>query len=181
MAGSRLLLTGALLGLAILPCGCKEKQGPAAETVQRETPEDEILRVGTRWQATEEARGFQSPPSEVSVFDTRIQSVLVFERGKKSVVEGLTASENFELRDGTRVRCEGKVEVHSRVIYGRRHGEAAIQLERPGVRIPRRCSGGVPPDAALTVPRSVARFVLRDDQLVAVEPPLEKRVYLPIP
>ncbi|MCA9633710.1 MAG: hypothetical protein KC766_38930 [Myxococcales bacterium] len=168
-------------GLVLLPCGCKKKQGPETETVRAETPEDEILRVGKRWQATEEARGFQSPPSPISVFDTRVQSVVVFSRGEKTVVEGLSASEDFELRDGSRVHCEGKLEVHSRVVYGRRQGEAAIQLERPRVRIPRRCSGGVPPDASLSLPRNVARFVLRDDQLVAVEPPLEKRVYLPIP
>ncbi len=179
-ASGRLLRLG-LCALLILPYGCKKQQGPPPSEVLAETPEDEILRVGTRWQATDEARGFQSPPSPISVFDTRVQSVLVFERGQKSIVESLTASEDFELRDGSRVHCEGSVELHTRVLYGRRQGEAAIQLERPRVRIPRRCSGGTPPDAALSVPRSVARFVLREDQLIAVEPPLEKRVYLPIP
>ncbi|MEZ4374640.1 MAG: hypothetical protein R3B07_27740 [Polyangiaceae bacterium] len=167
--------------LALLPCGCKKKQCQEAQTVRAETAEDEILRVGARWQATQEARGFESPPSNVSVFNTRVQSVLVFKAGEQAVVEGLSATEDFELRDGTRIHCEGQLEVHARVFYGRRGGEAAIQLERPRVRIPRRCSGGAPPDAALSLPRSVARFVLRDDQLIAVEPPLEKRVYLPIP
>ncbi|MCA9648113.1 MAG: hypothetical protein KC492_45785 [Myxococcales bacterium] len=170
-----------LCGLVALPCGCKRQQGPSTQEVRAETPEDEILRVGARWQATQEARGFDSPPSQISVFDTRVQSVLVFKAGEKALLEGLTATEDFELRDGTRVHCEGKIEVHTRVRYGRRQGEAAIQLERPRVRIPRRCSGGSPPEASLTLPRSVARFVMRDDQLIAVEPPLEKRVYLPIP
>lgn len=169
------LLTGALLG------GCKRQTTPEPEAVRAETPADEIMRVGLRWRATEEAKGFNSPPSQIGVFDTRIQSELRFEPGVKYAVESLKAIEDYDMRDGSRVHCEAAAEVKSRLRFGRVGGEAVVQIERPPVRLSRRCSGAGAPPGASDLGRNVARFVLRGDQLVAIEPPLEKRVYLPLP
>ncbi len=173
------LLSGALLSGALLS-GCKRQAAAEPGVVRAETPADEIMRVGLRWRATEEAKGFNSPPAPISVFDTRVESELRFEPGVKYAVESLKAVENYELRDGSRVNCEAAAQVRSRLRFGRIAGEAVVQVERPAVRLNRRCGGAAAPATAGLAP-SVARFVLRGDQLVAIEPPLEKRVYLPLP
>lgn len=171
----------ALLALVIVvAAGCRGEQQTEAEVVQKETPEDEILRIGRVWQSVSEAKGLRSAPDPVSVFEVRTQSTVTFSKGQPQAEEKIVVAERFEMRSGAKYVCQSDGSVRNRVEFGRYHGEAAVELRRPGLMLERRCD---PPDFReldLEIPAGGARFVLRSDQLVAFAPPLEKRVYLPI-
>jgi hypothetical protein len=94
--------------------------------------------------------------------------------------EQLTIDETLQLRVGGVVRCTTTIEHQLRVRYGRRQGEAAVEIVRPAIHTPRSCAAGAPPEPMLDEPERRALFVLRADTLVAVEPVLEKRKYLPM-
>lgn len=170
------LLVGSLLA-GPLACGPREAAPPPR--VVQETPADEILRIGERWVANTKQRGLLSPPSPVSVFAVLEESRLTLTRDQAR--EELVVEEQFELRDGGTVLCVTRSERTVGLKWGRREGEAAIELRRPALSTPRQCEGGRPPEPLLERPAGAARYVLRSDSLVAVEPPLEDRVYIPLP
>lgn len=173
--GRAWLLLGALLAAA-----CGGEQQKVAEPVPVATPEDQILRVATMWEARGRGKGLRSPPSEISVFEIETTSFVTFERGKQTAREELTVAERFEMRDGQRFRCEATGKLTLRVNWGERSGEPAVQLTRPPTTLRRRCRPGGYPEPEVDVPHGASRFVLRGDQLVAFAPPLEKRVFWPV-
>ena len=167
------------LGL-LFAVGCGGEQQTQPDVVQKETPEDEILRIGRVWQSVSEAKGLRSAPDPVSVFEVRTQSTVAFTKGQPQAEEKIVVAERFEMRSGKKYVCQSEGSMRNRAEFGRFHGEAAVELRRPGLMLERRCD---PPDFReldLEIPAGGARFVLRSDQLVAFAPPLEKRVYLPI-
>lgn len=170
-----LILGGATVALS----ACRKEEPPPLAPVVRETPADEIRRIGVVWQSVSERKGIQSPPSKISTFQHRLSSMLRLEPGQH-IVEKLIVDEALQLRDGGKFVCRAEGQVNVRIVYGRRSGEAMVQLERPPVRLERACDPPSFPDPQVEIPGGVARFVLRGDRLIAVEPPLEKREYLPI-
>jgi hypothetical protein len=138
------------------------------------------LRVAKVWQATAHDKSLRSPPSPVSVAEVGTQSTVHFSPDGKRATESLLVSERFEMHDGSEFQCETRGKLELGVSWGRRRGEAAVELARPAVMLARRCTPAGFDDAALEPAAGPARFVKRDDRLVAVEPPLEKRVYLPL-
>jgi hypothetical protein len=107
---------------------------------------------------------------------TRIELV----KGEQNARQTSSYLERFVMRDGEETHCETTVEGSVEVRYGRRQGEAALEIGWPGVSTPRRCQrpdDRIPP---LEEGAERSRFVLRSDQLVGVEPALEKRSFLPI-
>jgi hypothetical protein len=96
-----------------------------------------------------------------------------------SAREELTIQEHVQLRAGGAVDCQTTLTHALGVRYGRRQGEAAVELLRPPLHGARVCSLGTHPEPVLKQPEHRALFVLRADALVAVEPPLEKLKYLP--
>jgi hypothetical protein len=150
---------------------------PAAPVA--EGPEDGILRIAATWEARHAEKGLRSPPSPIASFDRQLLSRVALVRGASDATEEFTYAERFVLRDGTSVSCAGSAELQISVAYGRKAGEAALELTWPALRQPRACEpshGGIPD---LERPAGRARFVLRSDQLVGIEPALEKRTFLP--
>ena len=159
---------------------CGGAPPPPATAAVAEGPEDAILRIATAWEARHAEKGLRSPPSPIASFDRQFVSRITLVRGASSAPEALSVSERFVLRDGTNVACGETAELSVNVAYGRKAGEPALELSWPALAQPRACEpahGGIPD---LERPAGRARFVLRSDQLVGVEPALEKRTFLPV-
>ena len=175
-AGALVIIGSMLLGASA--CGGAPPPRPAPAVA--EGPEDAILRVATAWEARHAEKGLRSPPSPIASFDRQLVSRITLVQGASSAPETLSVSERFVLRDGTNVSCGGNAELSVSVGYGRKAGEPALELSWPALVQPRACepAHGAIPD--LERPAGRARFVLRSDQLVGVEPALEKRTFLPV-
>lgn len=165
----------ALLAAASL-LGCAGNKREVEAPVRQETPADEIRRVSNEWVYTAPTQGLLSPPSPISVFHTITRSVVTF-RGEEAHEE-LTIWEDLELRSGGTVRCANKFSHPLKVRWGRKNGEPAVEISRPALEGKRTCDG-IHPEANFAEPARVARFVLRSDRLVAVEPATDGRTYLP--
>jgi hypothetical protein len=176
----RILDSGPMAVLA-LACGSACAGAPATPHTApvTEGPEDAILRIASSWEARHSDKGLRSSPSTIASFDRQLTSRVVLVPGTSTATEALAFSERFVLRDGAVVQCAGSVELQLTVSYGRKAGDAALELAWPALVHARSCE---PPHTAipkLERPAGRARFVLRSDQLVGVEPALEKRTFLP--
>ncbi|HEU4581675.1 MAG TPA: hypothetical protein VFS67_25640 [Polyangiaceae bacterium] len=166
------------LGLGLTACSGAAGPPPGAPAV--EGPEDAILRIGSFWEARYSDKGLRSSPSPIASFDRALVSRLELAKGQTMATETSSFEERFILRDAREVHCVERFDGPVSVKYGLRQGEAALELEWPAVQRPRECDVAGAPIPALDRPAGRARFVLRSDQLVAVEPPLEKRIFLPV-
>jgi hypothetical protein len=138
------------------------------------------LRIGRVWEVRDTQKGFRDPPSPIALFDVAIHDTLTLTPGKPTGTEELHFDEALKMRDGSSGRCQADATVTVAVRYGRRGGDAAVQIDRPSLRAQRRCQ---PPGIAEPVLESgpvSARFVLRGDQLVAFQPAAEKRRFIPV-
>lgn len=164
----------ALAALALAGCGGQKQESEAP--VMMLSASDEILLVGKQWKSALPEKGLLSPPSPISVFETRRVSTLqIAADGAK---EELVIEEQITLRAGGVITCRTVFEHDLSLRYGRKQGQAAVELVRPALSAARSCNAPHP-DGALSEPTRRALFVLRADNLVAVEPPLEKRKYIP--
>ncbi|HEX3597530.1 MAG TPA: hypothetical protein VHU80_20620 [Polyangiaceae bacterium] len=164
--------------LLLTACGGAETE--ARVPVAHERPEDEILRIGKSWESSTQNKGFRSPPSPISMFTETSTSVLTLTPGAVTAVESLTYEGSFEVRGAT-YRCQARADVRVAVVYGRHADEAAVEVRRPAVEIPRTCDAPGFPEPILELDAKAARFALRGDRLVPFAPPTEKRSYLPAP
>jgi hypothetical protein len=158
--------------------GCGGSEPDAQVPVARETPEDEILRLGTVWESRFEDRGFRTG-SAISVFTTRTVSRLSVTAGSRAGTEVLTTDESFKMTDGTAVHCQARAEARIAVGWGRVGEDAALQVERPALRLTRSCGGVNFPEPVLDLPAFAARFALRGDRLMPISPKTETREYIP--
>lgn len=159
-------------------CGGTPPPPPAPPVAQG--PDDAILTIASRWEARHVDKGLRSKPSPIASFERTIVQRLELRKGAEESVLSSLYDERFALRDGTEVRCGTQIGIPLQVSYGRRQGEAALELGWGPLELQRACD---PPDSRippLTEPAGRSRFVLRSDQLVGVEPPLEKRSFLPV-
>lgn len=170
--------TAVAVALATL-AACGNKPPPPNTPVQRETAEDSVLRVGHVWRSLTADKGLRSPPSKISVFESKTTSTVRFEPGKTQIEEELLVEERFELRNGESFECVARGTLRDSVRFGRFHDEAAVQISRPPTTLPRRCKPPGFDEPELAIEGGAARFALRGDQLVAFAPPLDKRVYIP--
>lgn len=177
MTGRSLAATCALLCAPGLVLGCGGKGNAPPPVVAKETAEAEVLRISRAWTSTQVEKSLLSPPSIVSVRAQTRTSRL--ELAAKEGTEHLVIAEQFELRTGGRIECETVFDHPVQVRWGRKSGEAAVEVTRPALQARRTCNGTAPEDV-LSEPVRTALFVLGADQLVAVEPPLEERIYRPV-
>ena len=147
--------------------------------VAQERPDDEILRIGKTWESALDDKGFRTPPSPITMFSERVTSTLAFTPGSKTAVETLTFAGSFKVHDAT-YECHARAQVTVAVAYGRHADEAAVEVRRPPVQIPRECNMPGFPEPMLDLRETAARFALRGDRLVPIAPATEKRAYLPI-
>jgi hypothetical protein len=165
-----------VLTLGLNAVGCGGGKQPDAPPIEQQTSADEILRIGTIWTATLPDQGILSPPSAISVYKNVRSSQITL--SKERATELLVIEENLQLRSGAEIKCSTAFEHSLGLRFGRRQGEPAVELVRPALSGRRECSG-VHPEGSFEEPARRALFVLRSDQLVPVEPPLEKRNYIP--
>lgn len=171
-------MRASLLTLALLLIACSGAPSAPPPRPLVETPRESILRIGRVWEAREETTGFRTRPSPVASFRTQSVSRLTLEPRPER--EQRTIIEHFTLHDGRQASCEGSLEREVDVAYGHKGGEPALELTWASARLERRCDTPGLPLPELELPEGVARFVLRADQLVASEPPGEKRAFIPL-
>jgi len=170
----------AALLIASSLASCGGGPPPEAPVVQSVGPEDEILAVSSEWESSQGDKGLKSEPSKVSVFESRQLSHVSFQRGSATAQEHLIVEENFRMRDGQTFVCRVELKTPLSVRFARRGPDPAVELTRPAANLLRQCDHPGFPEPTLVIPGAAARFVLRNEQLVAYEPPLEKRVFLPV-
>ena len=162
----------------MLATGCAKPPPAGPPKPKHETAEEEILRVGLRWQSLQEERGFLPAPNPIETFERTISSHLTFVRGSESAEERVAVKERLTLRNGDRLECEASGGVRTSLRYGRHKGQAALQLTRPPAVLTRNCNGTAP-EVAIEMPGGASRLELRSDQLVTYEPLGDQRIYLP--
>jgi hypothetical protein len=163
-----------VVALSTASCGGGQEKPPPA--IEKETAAGEIIRIGTVWTNATPEKGILSPPSKVSLFRNLRRSELRI--SENAIVETLTLEEEFQLRDGPVIKCSTHFEHQVGHRWGRKNGEAAVEITRPALNAPRSCDG-VHPDGPIAEPARTALFVLRSDSLVAIEPLVDKRTYTP--
>jgi hypothetical protein len=172
MRPERLAVLGAL---CLVACGGEQKTAPPV--VSRESAQEEVFRIAQAWTSTQVDKALLSPPSPISMRASTRTSRL--DLGATEGREQLTVDEEFELRQGGQVRCRTRFEHEVGLRWGRKSGEAAVEVTRPAISAARSCDGSSPEPVLNEGVRS-ALFVLNADQLVAVDPPLDERIYRPI-
>ncbi len=172
-----LTLASALAVVALTSCGGGESEARAP--IAQETPADEVLRIGKTWTATSDQRGLLSPPSAISMGEVHEQSTV--ERAPTTAREVLVIEEDLRLRNGAHLLCKTTVQRELGLRWGRRDGQAAAELSRPALSTRRVCDNPGHPEPMLERPAGATRFVLRSDNLVAVEPATDGRVYIAAP
>ena len=148
--------------------------------VRHETPAEAIHRIGELWESKSISKGLRSEPSKLAMFETRMVSRIRVVPGRDWSVDALEVAEVFEMRSGLRYECRAKGDVTVKLVFGRRHGEPAVEMRRPATRLARVCNPPDYPEPEVELPEVVGRFKLSGDQLIGYDPPLEKRVYLPV-
>jgi hypothetical protein len=94
------------------------------------------------------------------------------------IVETLTIDEEAQLRTGPTIRCSTEFTHDLGHRWGRKQGQAAVELVRPALHGQRHCD--LPhPEGPISEPARRALFVLRSDNLVAIEPVVDQRTYIP--
>jgi hypothetical protein len=171
---ARLALAAAFL---VLSCSAADQAPPSAPA--REGPEEAILRIGKVWQASEDEKGFRSKPSPIATFENQVRTRLTLVSGARRAEERIEYEERFTLQDGRSAHCTAAQTTTIEVAYGIKAGEPGVELAWPSARIARKCDAPGFPLPALERQAGRSRFVLRSDQLVAVDPPTEKRAFIP--
>ncbi len=169
---SRFIVLGGALALA-----CGGGGGPSETPVRKESPADEVGRIGHEWKATTADQKLMSPPSPLSMQRSQRESTLTLTA--QSVREDFVVSEELELRTGQHVHCQTTFSHALKARWGRKNGEAAVELIRPQLQATRNCDGPHP-EPVLAEPARRALLVLRSDVLQVVEPATDKRQYLPV-
>lgn len=168
----------AVATFATAGCGGRDRGGEAP--VRKLTAEGEVLRLGHVWQALEEERGIRGAPEKIARFEIKRRSTLTFTDGQPKGEELLEVKEVFELRNGAVFECATQATLPLRVRFGRRHGQPAVEVQRPTRSIPRNCRPDGFPNPELVLGGGSSRYRLQDEQLVGFAPLSEKRVYMPI-
>jgi len=171
-----LKLSFLLLLAFVSTSACGRGPQTAPPPIQQETSADEILRISTTWLTSLPEKGILAPPSKISLFDNLKQSEITL--GPQSASERFVLHERLELRNGSKITCRTEFNHTLQYRWGRRQGEAALQLVRPQMSGPRSCDAPHP-DGDFYQASQGALLVLRSDSLVAVEPLVDKRVYIP--
>lgn len=164
----------ALGALSSTACGGSQKEPPPP--IEKESAAQEVLRIGDVWTSIQPEKGILSPPSKISLFRTHRKSELRISENR--VVETLTIEEEAQVRDGPMIRCSTQFNHALGHRWGRQQGQAALELVRPALVGDRHCD--LPhPEGPISEPARRALFVLRSDNLVAVEPVVDQRTYIP--
>ncbi len=158
--------------------GCQKEEPVARAPLLHLSAREEILQVSAVWAAEISDRRLLDAPSPLAAVIT--ESTLRLDLSDpKAAHQDLLVKKRLEYRDGSRINCEATPHFTAQVRFGRRRGEPALELRRPVSPVSWRCDAPLPAELDPTVGAEAARFVLRQDQLVAVEPASDRRRFLP--
>lgn len=164
---------------ALLVAGCGGAEPPPPAPVPHVTPREQITQLSRHWLATDETRLLLAPPSPISVQVTRSQSRIDL-GGPSGPNEELILERRFDMSDGSVTLCRLSLRAPLTATYAWRKGEPSVALHRQELAAPWQCAPTVPPGLPDQIAASVVLLVLRDDQLAVVEPPADRRQYLPV-
>ena len=164
----------------ITSLGCGSPPAVDQPVVQRQSPEKDILAIGTTWEARSEDNGLKSEPSKISVFTVRELSTLELVPDKQVIREGFLREETFRMRDGRSFNCRSEGILEVQVRYFLKGDEPAVEVTRPDVELARHCDQPGFPEPVIQLSSTPSSFLLRDERLVGFAPPLEKRSYVPV-
>lgn len=164
-----------------LAAGCTPPPKPPPAPVQLQSPRDEILHVGHVWENDERDRGFRSAPSVIASFTSRTVTRLELPEEGNKAVEHVHVVEDLGLRSGQRFHCEASGQRPVTIAFATRRqtGEAAMELAEPALILGRVCTPGGFPEPTLTLRERKTRFALGADRLVAYEPAVDRREFIP--
>ncbi len=168
---------GFLLVLALV--GCRPRDRDAEAPPARLSAEQEVLAIAPVWQALEEEHGARGPNQKISVFDLKQRTTLTLREGQRTAEEKIEVKERFEMKNGAVYECRARGLAKVQVRFGRKAGEAALEVQRPSMLLPRTCAPSDFPERELQLSGGTSRFLLQDERLVGFAPPSERRVFLP--
>jgi hypothetical protein len=169
------LRAAALVGMVL---GCAETASVPPSKPLQERPEEAIISVSRKWEARYSERGLRPSDSPIASYDRQFFSRIELVRQAVSISETLRFTELYVMRSGGQVHCAGQLEFDNAVTFGRKDGEAALELSWPDLEIPRLCDSE---EVSEKFVRSAGKavFALRSDQLVPIAPATERRTFLP--
>jgi hypothetical protein len=167
------------LAAALLAIACGSPPPPQAVHSQVESPEDEIIAISNSWEARTSDSGLRSEPDKISVFTSEELRTLRFTTGSHTASQSLLRDETFHMRDGRKFSCRSEGTVDVPVRFFSKSGESAVEITYPAVEFARQCDSPGFPEPTFKFEGPHASFVLRDENLVGFDPPLEKRSYAP--
>jgi xanthine/CO dehydrogenase XdhC/CoxF family maturation factor len=163
-----------------LALGCGGEAPVAVTPVRQQTPEEEILSIATTWEARYRDNGLRSEPSKISVFSQSGLSALELTQGQPIARETVLLEETFRTRDGRQFACRAEGVLQVQVRYFRKGDEPAVEVTRPETELDRHCDQPGFPEPTVGVGLPKSSFLLRGENLMGFDPPLEKRSYIPV-
>lgn len=148
--------------------------------IVQEGPDEAIVSIGRRWEAQLSENGTRSRPSAIASFERQSNTLVTLTAGQTRVPMSQQFYESFVMVTGEKLQCNTQAEFEAQAAFGLKNGETVLQLSWSAASISRVCLPEDPRIPALARKAGSARFALRSDRLVAIEPALEKREFIPV-
>ena len=158
---------------------CRKKEAPPPPPPQKLGPEERIMQVGKAWREMSQTEGYVN---EVDVAFIRVndQLTLHIKPSSRTALVDVDRTELIRTPDGHEYHCKVEGAVRAAVRYEWRMEEASVSVRMPSANLPRACRERGFARPFKQIPDLVATYVLRGDQLVAVEPITLRSVLLPV-
>jgi hypothetical protein len=170
----------AALAVVVVALGCGPGEPVKRPVVPREDPEKHLLRIGKIWQERSLDEGFlENDPQGMAFFRIETLTKVTFSPGGKAE-ETIARTEYFKTKSGAEFHCEAKGVVPAVVTFSRTPEEIRVSIENGEASLPRTCREPGFPVGGKQIPRGRTVFALREERLVAVDPPRSRAVLLPM-
>jgi len=165
--------------VAVGGLSCRKKEAPPPPPPAKLGPEERITQVGKAWREMMQSEGYVNQP-DVAFIRVNDQFTLVIKPGSRTALVDVDRTELIRSPDGREFHCKVEGAVRAAVSYAWRMEEASISVHMPTANLPRACRESGFSRPFKEVPGISATYVLRGDQLVAVEPITLRSVLLPV-
>lgn len=125
--------------------------------------------VGKNWREMHLAQAY-TPTPDVAFIKTEDSFTLHLQAGSPTATVALDRKELIRTPQGREFHCNARGAIQAAVEYAWRLDEPELKLTMPGGELPRTCEEpGFPHRTKVVLPLN-ATYVLRGDQLIAIEP-----------
>ncbi|MBI5531104.1 MAG: hypothetical protein HY898_00210 [Deltaproteobacteria bacterium] len=166
-----------LILLVALPC-CGSGNEKPPEPPKRASAQERILSVGKSWQEGTRSEGYVNT-ADIAFLRTTDKFTLHLTSGKSTGTVDLEREELIRTPQGREYHCTVTGAVQAVVKFSWRGEEAAVAVRVPASTHPRSCRENGYPSPSKQFDAVNAIYVLRGDQLVAVEPQTLRSSLLP--